>query len=54
MTSEEIKKTAAVDLSTNAWLREMCLQLAELKAAINEKMSNQRGNYGQNGPRSNR
>jgi hypothetical protein len=28
MTSEEIKKTKVTDLSANAWLREVCLQLA--------------------------
>jgi hypothetical protein len=30
MTSEEIKQKAAVDLSTNGWLREICIQVATL------------------------
>jgi hypothetical protein len=33
MTSEEIKQKQAVDLSTNGWLREVCIQLA----LLNEK-----------------
>jgi hypothetical protein len=33
MTSDEIKNTMAIDLSTNAWLREVALQLA----LLNEK-----------------
>lgn len=33
MTSEEIKQKQAFDLSTNGWLREVCLQLA----LLNEK-----------------
>jgi hypothetical protein len=28
MTSEEIKQKPATDLSTNGWLREICIQLA--------------------------
>jgi hypothetical protein len=38
MTSEEIKKTPAVDLSTNGWLRELCLQVA----LLNEKKMSER------------
>jgi hypothetical protein len=30
MTSEEIKQKPATDLSTNGWLREICIQLATL------------------------
>jgi len=33
MTSEEIKQKPATDLSTNGWLRELCLQVA----LLNEK-----------------
>jgi hypothetical protein len=33
MTSEETKQKPAADLSTNGWLREMCIQLA----LLNEK-----------------
>jgi hypothetical protein len=33
MTSEDIKNKPATDLSTNGWLREICLQLA----LMNEK-----------------
>lgn len=33
MNSEEIKQKHPADMSTNAWLREMCLQLA----ILNEK-----------------
>jgi hypothetical protein len=38
MTSEEIKQKPATDLSTNGWLREICLELALLneKSAIPE------------------
>ena len=28
MTSDEIKRTPAIDMSATAWMREMCLQLA--------------------------
>ena len=35
MTSEEIQEKQAIDLSTNSWLREMCLQLA----LLNEKQA---------------
>jgi hypothetical protein len=37
MTSEEIKHKAAFDLSTNGWLKEICLQLA----LLNEKSTDQ-------------
>jgi hypothetical protein len=37
MTLEELKAKQAPDLSTNAWLREICLQLAML----NEKRAQQ-------------
>jgi hypothetical protein len=30
MTLEDLKKTPAADLSANSWLREVCLQLAQL------------------------
>jgi hypothetical protein len=30
MTSEEIKQKPATDLSTNGWMREICIQLAML------------------------
>ena len=33
MTREEIKQKQAVDMSANAWMREICLQLA----LLNEK-----------------
>jgi hypothetical protein len=33
MTSEELKQKQAADLSTNSWMREMCIQLA----LLNEK-----------------
>jgi hypothetical protein len=32
MTSEDIKQKPATDLSTNGWLREICLQLALMNA----------------------
>ena len=35
MTSDEIKRTPAIDLSATAWIREVCLQLA----LINERQS---------------
>lgn len=40
MSSDEIKRTAATDLSANAWAREICLQLAlmnERSPAVIEK-----------------
>jgi hypothetical protein len=37
MTSEEIKNKPVVDMSTNGWLKEICLQLA----LLNEKRPNQ-------------
>jgi hypothetical protein len=37
MTSEEIKKTPPSDVSTNTWLREICIQLA----LLNEKKAKQ-------------
>ena len=33
MTSDEIKAKQAIDLSANAWMREICIQLA----LLNEK-----------------
>jgi hypothetical protein len=37
MTSEEIRRTPAVDLSATAWMREMCLQLATLNEHMTRK-----------------
>jgi hypothetical protein len=35
MTSEELKRMTGTDLSTNGWLRELCIQLA----LLNEKQT---------------
>lgn len=43
MTLKEIEAKQAADLSNNAWLREMCIQLAML----NEKRSQQNPPQGQ-------
>ena len=37
MKSEEIKQKSAADLSTNAWLKEICLQLALLNEKKRDK-----------------
>lgn len=42
MTLKEIEAKQAADLSTNSWLREMCIQLATL----NEKRANQNQQQG--------
>lgn len=42
MTLDEIKAKPATDLSTNAWLREVCLQLA----LLNEKRTQQQPKQG--------
>jgi hypothetical protein len=45
MTSEEIKATAPFDLSTNGWLREVCIQLAQLNEKKPETHANNRSGH---------
>jgi hypothetical protein len=45
MTSEEIKQTPPFDLSTNGWLREIALQLAQLNEKKPEKHGNNRSGH---------
>jgi hypothetical protein len=37
MTNEELKQKQVIDLSTNSWLREICMQLI----ALNENLEKQ-------------